>query len=214
MPPRRSAPRRRRRLQRPPDLPLAHRNLRPCRRRPPEGTLLEPPALRSLRHYSVEIEGDSILVDPAPMNHPTLAAYNSEAPAPALHPERHIVTIGGGAAAAAAVTALRQGGFAGRLTVIDPILNEPVDRTNLSKMTLAGKKPADTLPLWSPEERANLRVDRLEASVTALDGTAGTLTTSTGQALQFDAALFAPVVHPKRSASPAKICPMSSPSAT
>ena len=80
---------------------------------------------------------------------------------------RHFVTIGGGAAATAAVCTLRQAGFGGNITVIDPVATEPVDRTNLSKMVLAGKKPFDSLPLWSSQEQSKLRVDRIQARVTA-----------------------------------------------
>ena len=108
----------------------------------------------------------------------------------------HLVTIGGGAAATAAVCALRQGGYAGRISVLDPVPSEPVDRTNLSKMTLAGKKPVE--PLWSPEERAKLRVERIEAEVVTLDGHVGMLRTADGWELRFDAALLAPGGKPRK----------------
>ncbi len=154
------------------------------------GQLLEPPPLRSLKRYEARIEDGSILVDPEPVNAPSLANHDDHAPATPIGEALHVVTIGGGAAAAAAVCALRQGGFAGRVSVIDFHAEEPVDRTNLSKMTLAGKKPV--MPLWSPEEEAQLRVDRVAAEVVGLDGMAGTLKTGDGRELRFDAALLAP----------------------
>ncbi len=103
--------------------------------------------------------------------------------------------------------ALRQAGFAGTITVIDPVAAEPVDRTNLSKMVLAGKTPLDTLPLWSPEERAALNVDRMEARVSLLDGVLGTLRTEDGREVRFDAALLAPGGKPKKPGIPGEHAP-------
>ena len=161
------------------------------------GTLVEPPPLRSLRRYRVEVEEDAILVDPKPLNEPSLANHDDRSPAEPVGEARHLVTIGGGAAATAAVCALRQAGFVGKITVIDPVATEPVDRTNLSKMVLAGKMPFDSLPLWSPEEQGRLRVDRMQSRVTMLDGALGTLRTEDGRELRFDAAFLAPGGKPR-----------------
>jgi NADPH-dependent 2,4-dienoyl-CoA reductase/sulfur reductase-like enzyme/nitrite reductase/ring-hydroxylating ferredoxin subunit len=172
-----------------------------------DGTLLEPPPLRSLKHYPVKQENGSILVDPEPVNQPSLAHDDDLAPATAVAPHAHIVTIGAGAAATAAVCTLRQHGFAGRITMVDPVDSEPTDRTNLSKMTLAGKKPIAKLPLWTPEERDKLAVERVLAKVTALDANAGTLNAEKPGAgkqegdpisLHFDAALLATGAIPNR----------------
>ena len=164
------------------------------------GLLVEPPALRSLRHYAAEVEAGTILVDPTPRNQPSLANYDDRAPAPPVGEHRHIVAIGGGAAATAAVCTLRQGGFAGRITVIDPVDTDPTDRTLLSKMTLGGQKPAQ--PLWSPEEKSKLRVERLMTRVDELDAAAGTLHTADGLLHRFDAALLAPGGIPRLSGTP------------
>ncbi len=154
------------------------------------GEWLEPPPLRSLQVYAARVEGDAILVDPEPRSAPSQANRNDHAPAPRIGAEKHVVTIGAGAAAAAAVCLLRQGGFAGRLTVLDPVEGEPVDRTNLSKMALAGKKPVEEL--WGGLGSAALRVDRLQAEVVLLDGERGSLQTGDGRTIEFDAALLAP----------------------
>ena len=173
------------------------------------GQWLEPPPLRSLKLYSARISGDAILVDPEPRNAPSLANYNDHAPASqtALQTatDRHIVTVGGGAASTAAVCALRQGGFAGRITVLDPVASEPVDRTNLSKMTLSGKKPV--VPLWDAEQASKLRVERVNAQAVALDGETGSLRTSDGQTLLFDAALLAPGGRPRKLGIPGEELP-------
>ncbi len=155
------------------------------------GAVVEPPPLRSLRHYTVQRDGDSISVDPVALNTPSPANYNDNVPAAVTGANRHIVTIGSGASATAAVCALRQGGFGGRISMLDPVTTEPTDRTNLSKMALAGKKPLDTLPLWSADDKTKLNVERVQASVATLDGEAGMLTTEGGQTIRFDAALLA-----------------------
>ena len=162
------------------------------------GALVEPPPLRSLKRYSAKIENGSIFVDPKPLNTPSLASHGEKNPPAPCGENRHIVTIGAGAAATAAVCTLRQEGFAGRITMFDPVDTEPVDRTNLSKMTLAGKKPVATLPLWKPEEEAVMQVERVHASVTMLDGNAGKLHTSDGKLCAFDAALLATGGVPKK----------------
>ena len=115
--------------------------------------------------------------------------------------ERHVVAIGGGAAAAAMVGTLRQGGFAGRITVIDPVAGEPVDRTNLSKMTLVGQKPPEEL--WPREAAKALRVERVTAAVSRVemptDATSrGTVVTGKGEQIAFDYALMATGGVPKR----------------
>ena len=169
------------------------------------GTLVEPPPLRSLKHYAARMEGGAVLVDPRPLNTPSVAHHDDDAPAEPVGQDRHFVTIGAGAAAAAAVCTLRQEGFAGRITMIDPVATEPTDRTILSKMMLAGKKPA--MPLWTPEEKAKLRVERVEARVEQLDGEAGFLRTGTGEELRFDAALLAPGGVPKQLGVPGEELP-------
>ncbi len=171
------------------------------------GRLVEPPPLRSLKRYNTKIEGDSILVDPEPVNTPTLASHGDSAAEAKTGNDGHVVTIGGGAAVAAAVCTLRQEGFTGEITVIDPVADEPVDRTNLSKMALAGKKPLKTLPLWSDDAKTGLKVTRLAATVTSLDAAAGSVTTDAGQTLRFDAAILAPGGSPRKPGLPGEDLP-------
>jgi NADPH-dependent 2,4-dienoyl-CoA reductase/sulfur reductase-like enzyme/nitrite reductase/ring-hydroxylating ferredoxin subunit len=179
----------------------------------PDGALVEPPALRALKRYPVQLQGDSILVDCKAVNEPSLASNGEPTPTPACGADLHFVTIGGGAAATAAVCTLRQGGFAGRITVIDPVASEPTDRTNLSKMTLVGKKPVEKLPLWTPEERNELKVERIAARVTALDGDAGrlhatsTASSGTDSTISFDGALLATGGEPKKLGIPGEELP-------
>lgn len=169
------------------------------------GRLVEPPPLRSLRRYQARIEDGQILVNPEPENATSLANHDDHAPAAAIGEGQHVVTVGGGTAAAAAVCALRQGGFAGRITMIDPVADEPVDRTNLSKMALAGKKPIE--PLLPVEQAEKLRIERIRSKVAALDGQAGSLRTEDGQDLAFDAALLAPGGKPRKPGLPGEDLP-------
>jgi NADPH-dependent 2,4-dienoyl-CoA reductase/sulfur reductase-like enzyme/nitrite reductase/ring-hydroxylating ferredoxin subunit len=159
------------------------------------GTVLEPPPLRSLKRYEVRQEQGAILVNPEPVNAPSLASDDDDAHQTGVAPHIHVVTIGAGAAATSAVSTLRRHGFAGRITMVDPDHDEPSDRTNLSKMALAGKMPIAKLPLWTPEEKEKLNVERVLAKVTALDATVGTLTAEKPGAppltIHFDAALLA-----------------------
>ncbi len=155
------------------------------------GALVEPPPLRSLKTYPVQVVGDSLAIDAKPEREPTLAHRDSKTPTRQRGEHLHFVTIGGGAAATAAVTTLRQAGFAGRITVVDGRAPEPIDRTNLSKMTLAGKMPLEKLPLWSKEECDALKIERLVARVDRLYSKQGTLRLNDGTQFGFDAALLA-----------------------
>ncbi len=159
------------------------------------GALLEPPPLRDLKRYPIRLDGTNILVDPVPI--PT------EKPTPTGH-EKHLVFSGAGAATAAALAYLRDQAFAGTVTVIDPISEEPVDRTQLSKMSLTGKKPLDTLPIFSPPGQESpdsldtLDLIRMQGSVTNLNREDRTLTLDTGETVPYDALLLATGGRPKR----------------
>ena len=163
------------------------------------GTLLEPPPLRDLKRYPIRLNGQNILVDSTPI--PT------SKPTPAGH-EKHLVFAGAGAATAAALAYLRDQNYAGTVTVIDPFPEEPVDRTQLTKMSLAGKKLLDTLPLFpptgksSPEGLDTLDLIRIQGAVTTLNQADRTLTLDTGETVPYDALLLATGGHPKRPAIP------------
>ena len=159
------------------------------------GTLLEPPPLRDLKRFPVQLDGDQILVDPTPIS--------TEKPAPAGQ-DRHLVFAGGGTATAAALAYLRDHSFAGKITVIEPIPEEPIDRTQLTKMSLAGKKPLETLAIFpppgqeSPDSLDALNVERIPASISHLQQADRTLKLSNGDSVSYDALLLATGGQPKR----------------
>jgi NADPH-dependent 2,4-dienoyl-CoA reductase/sulfur reductase-like enzyme/nitrite reductase/ring-hydroxylating ferredoxin subunit len=162
----------------------------------PAGTWLEPPTMRSLKTYSVRVEDGSIFVDPEPRTSPTIAGDSYTQPL--AGDIRHFVLLGAGAASATAVCTLRQRGFAGKITVVDPMPEEPVDRTNLSKMALSGDKKLDALPLWKPEERASLAIERITGEASLLDVEEKQIKLATGEVLHYDAALIATGGEPAR----------------
>ncbi len=163
------------------------------------GKLLEPPPLRDLKRYPVRLAGEDILVDPIPVVPAKPAVIGAD---------KHFVFAGAGAATAAALAYLRDAGFGGTCTLIDPQMDEPIDRTQLSKMALAGKKPLDTLPIFSlpgqgepvegREPLAPLTMQRFKAHVTSLDPEASTVTLGENHAISYDALLLATGGSPKR----------------
>ena len=157
------------------------------------GAVIEPPPLRDLKRYAVQIDGEEILVEPTPLE--------PEKPSPVAL-DKHLVFAGGGAATAAALCYLRDKGYAGKLTVIEPQADEPVDRTQLTKMSLAGKVPLEKLPLLQaaqgPGEPAPPAFERVAASVTALHRENRTVALSNGQNVEYDALLLATGGRPKQ----------------
>jgi 3-phenylpropionate/trans-cinnamate dioxygenase ferredoxin reductase subunit len=64
---------------------------------------------------------------------------------------RSVVIIGAGAAGESAAETLREDGYDGELTLIDPDRDAPYDRPNLSKDYLAGSASEDWIPLHPPD---------------------------------------------------------------
>ncbi|MGI4830523.1 MAG: FAD-dependent oxidoreductase [Janthinobacterium lividum] len=150
------------------------------------GALVEPPPLRDLKRYPLRLGGQEIFVDPTPLP--------IEPPAKAGE-DKHLVFAGGGAATAAALCYLRDQGFAGKLTVIEPEGDEPVDRTQLSKNSLAGKVPLETLPLLhlpsDTTEPPPPGFERIGAAVTQLNREEKSIALTNGATLSYDALLLA-----------------------
>ena len=159
------------------------------------GALLEPPPLRDLKRYAVRLSGDDILVDPIPIP--------ASKPAP-VGEGKHLVFAGAGAATAAALAFLRDAGFAGTVTVLDPVMDEPIDRTQLTKAALTGKTPLEKLPIFAQpgqnvegrEPLTLLKLQRLKAHLTAFDPAARTFTVG-DRTEPFDALMLATGGVPK-----------------
>ncbi|HEY1609014.1 MAG TPA: FAD-dependent oxidoreductase [Paraburkholderia sp.] len=157
------------------------------------GALLEPPALRGLARYRVELRGDDVLVAP-----------DASTPAPALERAndtgagKRFAIVGAGAAGAAACAALRELGFGGSIVLIDHETTKPYDRTALSKFVPSGELAAhDVYPLFDDDFFAEQHIDCRRANVVGLDATAREIRFEQGEPLQYDAALIATGSAPK-----------------
>ena len=154
----------------------------------PTGDLLEPPPLRGLDTYPIRVEGQDLIVDTDPKTH-DLPQEKEASNA------RTFLLVGAGAASTTAAVTLRHEGFAGHIVVVDPVSDEPLDRTQLSKQALSGKVPLEKVRL---EPLELLGVERNTASVTKLSLDPGTADLSDGSTVSFDRALIATGGVPKR----------------
>ncbi|GGO27396.1 FAD-dependent oxidoreductase [Deinococcus humi] len=147
------------------------------------GSLIEPPALEGLKQYRVQRDGEDVSVD---LND----EIKAQPPQP-KHEGHHTVIIGGGASGFMAAQTLRDGGYAGRVTLLTAEHRAPYDRTALSKAYLSGKKPADGLPLGGADWAKHHQIDLREGTkVTEVDRAARTVHLD-GEALGFDAVIVA-----------------------
>jgi NADPH-dependent 2,4-dienoyl-CoA reductase/sulfur reductase-like enzyme/nitrite reductase/ring-hydroxylating ferredoxin subunit len=154
-----------------------------------DGTVIEPPPLIGLKRYPVTVENGNVLVSPEAMTTP--------ARIPAAD-TRTMAIIGAGAAGAAACTALREGGFNGRIVLIGPEPGEPYDRTALSKFVASGDMPPGEVPSLLPEGFATKqRIERIEAQVVKLDAASKRIDLPNELALHYDAALICTGGSPK-----------------
>jgi NADPH-dependent 2,4-dienoyl-CoA reductase/sulfur reductase-like enzyme/nitrite reductase/ring-hydroxylating ferredoxin subunit len=147
------------------------------------GDVLEPPALLSLDRYPVVVNGDDIMVTPQKISR-QIPAQNAQEP--------HYVVIGAGAAGTAACVALRERGFAGRITLVGDEAHAPYDRTALSKFVPSREMaPSDVPPLLPSGWLEAHGIERIVARVERLDVRAKTLHVETGDTLTYDTALLA-----------------------
>ncbi len=153
------------------------------------GALLEPVAMRALHRHAVQLDGPDVLVDTVPLPDPAPAAQVDD---------RVFVIAGTGAAGAMAAVTLRDGGFTGRIRMVGPLAEEPLDRTQLSKMAIAADDfDRGTLPLLDAATAARLSLDRTAAAVALADPASHTLTLTNGEVVRYDAALLATGAAPK-----------------
>lgn len=147
------------------------------------GKVLEPPALFDLDCYPVTVAGDDVLVTPRKVDKPKTGTTTDKP---------KFVIVGSGAAGAAACTALRANGFSGHITLIGEESPEPYDRTALSKFVPSAEmSPTDVPALLPPHWLEKQQIDRIEASVIALDVAQRSIHLADGQELTYDTALLA-----------------------
>ncbi len=157
------------------------------------GEALRAPALNPLPRWAVVQDGRRVRVTEKLKTEP----YRERVPGPAGGPGR-VVVVGFGAAGAGAVEWLLRQGWGGRIDVVEPDLDAPYDRPNLSKDYLAGTAPEDWIPLrpagWYEEH--GVVVHRTAAH--AIDPARRTVALAAGGELAYDALLLATGATPVR----------------
>jgi apoptosis-inducing factor 3 len=154
------------------------------------GEAVAAPALNSVACFSVEQQGDKLVV----ISKKEIPAKKASG----AHPKQ-VVILGGGAAGHAAAEMLRREGYQGKLVMVSADPSPPVDRPNLSKDYLAGNAPEEWIPLRPPEFFAENRIElMLGVNVTAIHPTTKTIATESGASIAYDALLLATGGEPNR----------------
>jgi NADPH-dependent 2,4-dienoyl-CoA reductase/sulfur reductase-like enzyme len=133
------------------------------------------------------MEGDDIFAEDEAIPSKSAATKNED--------QRTFLLVGVGAASTMTAATLRLEGFGGRIVTVDPVQDEPVDRTQLSKMALSGKKPLEKMTI---SEMKEAEVERIESAVTHFSAAKQEAKLADGRTIAFDAALVATGGKPKR----------------
>lgn len=158
------------------------------------GALLEPLATEGLTRYVVHREGDRCTVDPSD----TL----TRAKPAAAGRGQHVVIVGGGGAGFMAAHSLRQHGFAGRITLVDPDHAAPYERPMLSKMFLGGQMSAAELGMGGKDWARKQRISRRYSRATGVKPGRHQLLLSRGNPLDYDHLIVATGSQPRTAGLP------------
>ena len=155
------------------------------------GEDLRPPALTPVARWEVIRDGDQVRLGEKK------AAPGRRSP-PGGAPES-ILIVGAGPAGLVAAQTVRREGFDGPVALVGAEATPPVDRPNLSKDYLAGKAPADWIPLRPPEFYAEQKIE-LSTGVAAkeIDVKGPRVILSDGRSRSFGALLLATGAEPVR----------------
>ena len=159
------------------------------------GEALRAPALNPVARWTVERQGDRIVVTDKIERDPLAPTYPIGVRAP--HPS-DVVIVGAGAAGTAAAEMLRRCGYHGRLTMIDSEPDSPYDRPNLSKDYLAGNAPEEWIPIRPPGFYAEPQIDIVRGSVTRIDVAARQVDVEGRAPIPYKALLLATGAEPVR----------------
>ncbi len=159
------------------------------------GALLDAPALDPLPRYQVE-EHDGAVTITSPSPPPATARR-------ARDRSRGVVIAGGGAAGVAAAALLRERGYDKAITILSADERAPYDRTELSKLYLAGESGLETLPLREGGFYAEAEIDlRLRTRVAGVDPARRRLQLAGGGEYFYDSLLLATGSEPRRLPAP------------
>lgn len=155
------------------------------------GEALAPPALNPLPRWRTHVENGRVRLGER-------LGGDVRSPAVPLASPSSIVIVGAGAAGAAAAETLRREGYAGPVSLVDPDADAPYDRPNLSKDYLAGSAPEEWLQLRDAGFYAEQDIERVVASVVAVDATVRRVRLADGRELPYGALLIATGAFPIR----------------
>lgn len=156
------------------------------------GEALRAPALSPLPWWSVERRDGRVYVGAKHERDPLAPVDGVK---PVVSPAS-VVIVGAGAAGAAAAEMLRRQGYGGPVTMIDPEVDAPYDRPNLSKEYLSGEASAEWIPLRPVEFYAEHRIERRLARVAAIDVVAKRVRLEGGADVSYGALLLATGAEP------------------
>ncbi len=155
------------------------------------GQPLRPPALNDLPCWNVERRAGRVFVG-------AKRPAASRPPRRSRAPER-VVILGAGAAGNSAAETLRREGYAGSITLVDPDVDAPYDRPNLSKDYLAGSAPEEWIPLHPPDFYQERGIElRRGPRAAAIDPPGRRVHMDDGTELPYDALLLATGASPVR----------------
>lgn len=155
------------------------------------GGLLDGPAFDGVAPYEVAEERGQVAIS-GPRGTPARRRR-------AMPDTSGIVIAGGGAGGVAAALRLRELGYDGRLTLLSADADPPYDRTELSKLYLAGESGPETLPLRAEGYYDEAAIDlRLETAMTGVDPRERTVTLESGERVGYRSLLIATGARPQR----------------
>jgi NADPH-dependent 2,4-dienoyl-CoA reductase/sulfur reductase-like enzyme len=157
----------------------------------PGGELVQPPPMEKLKTYEVREDEGRVFIDLEPRKEKPTEKRKGRA----YGEGRKLLLIGGGTASAMAAITLRDEGYRGEITVVDPARDEPVDRTRLSKDAMMSSIPLEKVRI---DQSGKLKLTRVTERVVALSSARREVRLSDGRTIRFDAALVATGGKPKR----------------
>ncbi len=153
------------------------------------GALLEPLATRGITRYELHREGDRCVVDLG-------ATLSFAEPAPQGR-DQHVVIVGAGGGGFMAAHTLRQHGFAGRLTLVDPDHAAPYERPMLSKQFLSGKVDADGTGIGGENWAEKNHIERRYSHAVSVEPDKHQLVMERGDPLEYDHLVVATGARPR-----------------
>ena len=153
------------------------------------GALLEPLATRGMTCYELRREGDRCVVD--------LGAVLSFAKPSPQGADQHVVIVGAGGGGFMAAHTLRQHGFVGRLTLVDPDHGAPYERPMLSKQFLSGKVDVDEIGMGGENWAQKNHIERRYSRAVSVDPDKHQLVMERGDPLGYDHLIVATGARPR-----------------